>query len=430
MFNSMQELEEYFKNRKQFGIKPGLERVEVLLEKLGNPEKTLPIVHVAGTNGKGSTVQFIADALMAHGSCVGIFTSPSFTGITGHILKNRVPIQSDMLLTYMNEMLPYISELDDQNNHPTEFEIITVLALHYFKNNVDIAIIEAGMGGRFDTTNCVIPAISVITTIAKDHMQYLGATEEEISYHKAGIMKESRPVIIGKVSTVAKKVLMEEAMKNNCQVYRLGEHFTVKNKGGNFVWSELGEIRHIFSLRLLGDHQRDNAALALMALHILEREQHEKLNWDIVIKTMKQTELPGRFELITKSPPIILDSAHNLAGMEAFIKTAKQYYEIAGTNVLFASFRDKQVIEMIDCLVQEEMQVVLTTFDHDRAATISELKETVSNYEKVLFYEKWEKALEGFITKGHENRPLFITGSLHFITYVRQYLLKRKNEYY
>src|SRR5690625_3069641 len=182
-------LNHYFTKRDEFGIKPGLERIHRLLELLGNPEKEIKAIHIAGTNGKGSTIQFMKNVLINNGYDVGVFTSPSFYGIRGHIEHNRSFIDNELFLHILELMKPAIKQLDDEENHPTTFEIITAVAFMYFKEHVDIVLVETGMGGREDTTNCFTPILSVITNVDFDHVGFLGDTLEEITAHKAGIIK-------------------------------------------------------------------------------------------------------------------------------------------------------------------------------------------------------------------------------------------------
>src|SRR5690625_4454746 len=207
MFHTMEEIELFLNERNYLGIKLGLDRVNYLLDRLNHPENELMTVHVAGTNGKGSTIQFLQNSLMASGYRVGMFTSPSFTGVRGHILVNGKEITEEEILSVLNDLLPFIHELDEKNNHPTTFEIITVLAIAFFSNNVDIALIETGMGGKDDTTNVVVPTVSIITNVSIDHQNHLGKTMEEITNHKAGIIKENTPVVVGNVQSESMNII-------------------------------------------------------------------------------------------------------------------------------------------------------------------------------------------------------------------------------
>src|SRR5699024_6940592 len=210
------------------------------------------------------------------------------------------------LLKLFEKLLPYIDTLDEQGQHPTEFEILTVIAFMYFQQDTDIVLIETGMGGRYDTTNCFTPLISVITSIAYDHMHYLGHTIKEIAYHKAGIMKRNRPVVIGRVDSEARKVLMEEAWRLALPSYEVSIQFHLETDQVTIL--EKNRIFDISDLSLHGHHQKENAAIALMTLTLLA-EFDIVLQWNLVLTSIKKTTLPGRLETIHQHPTIILDSA-------------------------------------------------------------------------------------------------------------------------
>src|SRR5699024_7769817 len=199
MFYHLEEVNRFFENRRYLGIKPGLSRMNQLLTYLDNPQKRIKAVHVAGTNGKGSTIHFLKNALIKNGHEVGLFISPSMLDVTGYIFKNNKRIAEETLISILNEMFPIIQQMDESDMHPTEYEIITAIAFFLFVRHVDIALIETGMGGREDTTNCVNPLLSVITNVSLDHTTFLGNTLEKIAYHKAGIIKNNIPVILGEI---------------------------------------------------------------------------------------------------------------------------------------------------------------------------------------------------------------------------------------
>src|SRR5699024_8638115 len=224
------EAEVFFNHRRNIGIKPGLERIKELLDRLGNPERELNVIHIAGTNGKGSTIHFLNAALRENDYQTGIFTSPSFTGLTGHILLNGEPIEVGEFIKILNVIYPAVIEMDHSDRAPTEFEILTALAFVFFSKNGEIILIETGMVRRFDTINVVQPLISNITNIAMDHTEYLGETLREIAFHKAGIIKNHAPVIIGSMEDDALQVIKNEALKNEVDYYILGENFLIYNQ--------------------------------------------------------------------------------------------------------------------------------------------------------------------------------------------------------
>ncbi|MBO1002598.1 bifunctional folylpolyglutamate synthase/dihydrofolate synthase [Pseudogracilibacillus auburnensis] len=423
MFQSLREVEQFFQKRKKFGIKPGLDRVHFLLERVHHPERHLQAVHVAGTNGKGSTIHLIKNALVHHQYVVGLFSSPSFTGIQGYFLINDKEIKEKELVSLMNKLLPHINMLDHQNMHPTEFEIITVIAFLYFKDRVDIALIETGMGGRYDTTNCFHPILSIITNVEKDHMQFLGETIEEIAYHKAGIIKHHSPIIVGSLHEESEKVIQKEAKALNAPLYRLQEEFIYHVDDNNIItWRYRDELTVKFSLQLKGPHQIENASLASMALLLLNKVGFA-IDWSYVTESFQETSLPGRFEIVHKHPTIILDSAHNVAGIMAFLQTVEQHYPNKRKHLLFAGFKDKQLGEMVDKLKGHFTSVALTTFDDKRAATIQELQAYCIG-QQIEINLSWQNAVLDILhQKPNQNDVYFITGSLHFITLVRQFLV-------
>lgn len=419
---SINEIERYLSSRQSLGIKPGLERMNLLLEKLDHPEQHVRIIHVAGTNGKGSTVQMMANSLIANDYKVGIFSSPSFMGVPGHFLINNEPICEQKLSELVNEIVPVVKQLDSRGEAPTEFEILTALAFMYFETRVDIAIVEAGMGGRYDTTNCVRPLLSIITSIAIDHEQFLGETLVEIANHKAGIIKKNRPVIIGPVAKEVEEVIEKEAKLQDAPVFAYDAHFSVVEKNNRITWQgPHGEKLHI-KLQLHGYHQIENAAIVLMALSHLRDEWQYNIDWSRVKNAMYDVTLPGRFEVMTKSPTIIIDSAHNVAGIEAFIETATLQTNVRNARLIFASFRDKEIEDMIDRLTEASFTIMLTTFDHERAAQREDFTYLLQKREGIAFQENWQREISNFLSETSSEETLFVTGSLHFVSLVRQYI--------
>lgn len=411
---------DYLQERENLGIKPGLQRMQILLKRLKRPDKQYPIVHVTGTNGKGSTVQMVANSLIYNGYHVGVFTSPSFHGYRGHFFINNEMIDELTFVQLMAEIIPIVYELDEEDNAPTTFEILTALAFLYFHGRVDVAIIEAGMGGRFDTTNCITPLVSVITSVAKDHEQFLGSTLEEISYHKAGIIKQNQPVVIGPIPDEALHVIVKEAKEKNSKLYRYGEEFNVTIQNRKGYWS-LQNKSFTFSLQLEGQHQYENAGVAITVVNMIQHYFEADLDWNKVQKALKELTMPGRFEKVTKSPNIIVDSAHNMAAIEAFIATAKRYFNGKPKRILFAGFKDKSLIEMIKRLRKENVQITLTTFDHERAASKDYFKDIL---DEIPFVEDWQSEIFSYLENGSPREHFFVTGSLHFTMIVRNFIIQ------
>lgn len=431
MFEKFEQVEHFFEERKKYGIKPGLERIKYLLQLLDNPQDKMQAVHVAGTNGKGSTITFLKNALLYNGYQVGVFMSPSIAGLTGHIFTNSEKIANKTFMSLLNDIYPAITILDDENNHPTEFEIITVLAFYYFANTVDIALIETGMGGREDTTNCFKPILSIITTIDKDHTVFLGETLREIAFHKAGIIKEKTPVIIGEIDEEARNVIKQEAELRKSPLFQLGEQFKYDRTEDKlleqcFIWKSDRIKRLLVKLNAIGKHQVDNCSIAIMAL-VLISEYGLKLEWKLSLQGIQNTTIPGRFEIIHLNPTVIVDGAHNSAGIRSFLQTVDDHYYDAEKYLVFAAFKDKDITDMLKLVTGKFSKVILTSFDHPRAASVELLaNHTISSHVRVE--TDWHKIIERIHSTNYSNNThYFITGSLNFIAQVRYYFEDLQN---
>ncbi|MDY0405444.1 Mur ligase family protein [Virgibacillus sp. 179-BFC.A HS] len=424
MFTTFADAEKFLRNRQSLGIKPGLDRIHQLLDFLGHPESRVSGIHIAGTNGKGSTVQFLKEALMENGYRVGTFTSPSMYGINGHITDQNQSITKDAFRTLLGEMLPAIQKMDDAGMAPTPFEIMTALAFYFFDKHVEIAIIEAGMGGKEDTTNCFTPILSIITNVALDHMAFLGDTPAKIAAHKAGIIKQHIPVVAGEMDPTAKAVVMDEANKKQAACYFLHDTFhydqiTRHPSGQSFRFVRGQSACHV-SLRMKGEHQIKNASLALMALKLLKKKGFN-VEKGKSLHALQSAELAGRFECLHENPVIIADSAHNPAGMKAFLQTVHDNYSDIEKQLVFAGFRDKDLKHMLADCIGKFSCITLTSFDHPRAITAAELAAQFPN-ESMLVVEDYRKVMQHILQDNNGNPYYFIAGSFHFIAEIREYL--------
>lgn len=426
MFHHMEQVETYFKQRSGLGIQPGLERMYVLLESQQHPEQYLKAIHIAGTNGKGSTATFLKAALQQNGYRVGVFTSPSMSGITGHIIIDDQPIDENQFLKLFNNLLPTIEKLDLKNMPPTEFEIITAIALMYFQKQTDFVIIETGMGGREDATNCIQPLLSIITNIAKDHASFLGDTVEEIAYQKAGIIKQGIPTVLGNIEDPSLSIIQAEAQSKNSTIYRLHNDYYFQplvTKTGLFKWYQASETYEV-EICMHGQHQFANASIALMALKVLS-ENHLSLNWKKVIEGMKVAQLAGRFEKVHEHPIIIVDGAHNPAGMEAFLETLESIYGNYQKRLIFAGFRDKELPKMVEMALPYFEQITITSFEHPRAESADSLIARISFNE--LSSSDWKEEIKRILANTDKRDTVYcFAGSLHFISLLRDYVKQRK----
>lgn len=415
MFSSIEALDRFFEAREKVGIKPGLNRMERLLTSVGQPHLKKPVIHVAGTNGKGSTVTYMASILKESGYQVGTFTSPSLTNRQAMIQLNGEPISDHAFLNYANQLEPELNALDQEDNPASLFEIIVAIAFLCFTEHSDIAVIEAGMGGLEDATNLVDPIISIITSIGYDHTAFLGETIEEIAHHKAGIIKPNRPIVVGKIVDQARVIIEEEAQAKGAKLYQLGENFEV-------IWVEnrpyyKDENQAIpLRLRLLGEHQFLNTALAIKAITLLdERISNEQIKLGI-----RQAHLPARFEQISDHPMIVIDGAHNTESIEAFIDTVNKLYQNVEKRLIFAAFKDKPIKRMISLLEPHFEEIILTTFEHERAES-AECLFDLSNHQNKQIDSNWQVLLDHIRHDKLAKKVTFVVGSLDFVGKVRQY---------
>ncbi|MBM7541798.1 bifunctional folylpolyglutamate synthase/dihydrofolate synthase [Amphibacillus cookii] len=418
MFRSVQSFEEFLDNREQIGIKPGLDRMHRLLGAVGHPEKKIKAIHVAGTNGKGSTTVYLADTLKLAGYRIGTFTSPSLTNRQAMIQLNGATISNQSYLYYANQLYHVLATLDQFNNPASNFEIIVAIAYQFFADKAEFSIIEAGMGGLEDATNCIDPLVSVITSIDYDHTRFLGETMAEIANHKAGIIKPHRPVVVGQVSEEAFQIIHDTAQKNEAKVYRFNENFQMIKQDNNFIYKDHG-LTIPFRLSMKGDHQIHNAGLAIKALMLLDFF-NDSLSQAVIPKALATAVIPARFEQVHFNPVVIIDGAHNLASIKAFLDTIATLYADKKKTLIFSAFSDKPIQAMIERLDNSFDQIIFTTFDHERAETAENLYK-FSRHKNKKMASDWKQLLDQMIYKKETQSMTFVTGSLTFVGKVRQY---------
>jgi dihydrofolate synthase / folylpolyglutamate synthase len=415
----------YIENTDKFGINLGLQRVQRLCELMGNPEKDLKIIHVGGTNGKGSTTTFISEILMAEGHKVGIYTSPYIERFTERIKINHREIAEDEVARLVNESRPLIDRLVEEGlEHPTEFEIITACAFKYFKEQkVDFVVLEVGLGGRFDATNIITPLLSVITTISYDHTNILGDTLEKIAFEKAGIIKTDVPLVLYPQDKEALDVILRVAEEKDSRV-----HFVEDMKydiisdtveGIEFNVHGGAEYRGL-KIRMLGEHQVRNALTALTAIQALEGIGDSSVKDGLLKATW-----PGRFELIKKKPYIVLDGGHNLQGIEVLVKSVKRYFAGKKINVVTGMLGDKDYVNMMKGLCEIASSFITVEPNSPRALSSEELKHVAEELgKKAQAAKDIEEAVEMGISITGEEDVLIFCGSLYMIGSVRSILLK------
>jgi dihydrofolate synthase/folylpolyglutamate synthase len=400
----------YLYNLQKQGIKFGLNNIITLLSALENPHRSFPSIHIAGTNGKGSTSAIIASVLRTLGLKVGLFTSPHLVSFTERIRVNDEEITEYEVVNLAEEIRGKVSDLQfsDSNFTPTFFEVVTAIALLYFKRKrTDIAVIEVGMGGRLDATNIIIPEVSVITSISYDHREFLGSTLKEIAHEKTGIIKEGIPVVVSSQTSEVLEVIEAKAEEMNTKVYLYGEDFSSVLKredisGIHFDYFDNDSFMiHDLYLPLTGEHQMQNSSVAIKAVTVLLsknsatrrkgetgkgrnreigispslRVSESPLQEENIVSLIRDgvatTRWPGRLEMIKYEPPILIDGAHNAAAAEALSHTLAKTFlgKYKRIILVLGIMGDKDIEGIMKPLLPLASELILSSPNYERAAS-------------------------------------------------------------
>ncbi|MDF9295955.1 bifunctional folylpolyglutamate synthase/dihydrofolate synthase [Geobacillus stearothermophilus] len=429
MVQTYEEAVAWIHGRLRLGMKPGLKRMEWMMEQLGHPERRVRAVHIGGTNGKGSTVAYLRSILQAAGYSVGTFTSPYVEQFNERISINGEPISDQEIVELVRVIQPLADELEQTEfGGPTEFEVITAMMLYYFgKQNIqDIVLIEVGLGGRLDSTNIIYPLVSVITNVSYDHMNILGDTLGQIAAEKAGIIKSGVPLVTAVKEPEAWEVIAKTAAERKAKTYRLGVDFTVSDRqatveGEQFsLVTPFAEYRDL-RIQMPGAHQVENAAVAVMAAELLRLGYSFLIDPEHIADGLATAAWPGRFEQVSGKPLIILDGAHNEAGIRALVETVRAHYPDKRVHVLFAALTDKPLERMIRQLDELADTITFTTFDFPRAAAAEQLADLSSHPQKAAVND-WIGWIREKKKQIGGDGLLLVTGSLYFLSEVRKRL--------
>lgn len=421
---------DYLVTLTKFGMNFGLGRIEELLKRVGNPEQGLRVIHLGGTNGKGSTTMLIAGVLKEAGFRVGVFTSPHL-----HDYRERITINGEMIPKaavsgLIQTLRPHLEELVQSGvEHPTEFEVNTAMAFMYFAaQKVDFALIEVGLGGAIDSTNVVNPLISVLTNIGMDHMDYLGETLGDIAQVKAGIIKPGSTVITAATRPEALQVIREKAQAVGSQLWVVGEDVHWESQ-----WS--GELEQEFDLvglhglyqklrlRLVGAHQVVNAATAVTVCEVLQSEFGVEIEREHIYKGLRKTVWPGRLEMLSLKPKILLDGAHNVDGAETLVK-ALELFGRRRLILCLGMLGDKEREKVVELLYPLADEVIITRPNSPRAGNWQYLAELIEAKGKpVTRIEEPRAAVLEAYSRLQPEDMLCVTGSLYMIADARQALL-------
>ena len=427
MSMTYEEALEYIHGTYKFGVKLGLENIKKLLELMGNPQKDLRIVHVAGTNGKGSTCAFINQMLIEAVYKVGLYTSPYLEFFNERIKINNIPISNDELATITEFVKDKVDLMISQGfNHPTEFEIVTAIAFEYFKRtNVDFVVLEVGLGGRFDATNVVeTPELCIITSIGYDHMDILGQTIEQIAYEKAGIIKESSTVILGlQRYKEAIDVISKVCKQKNANLIEVkSDYKIIKNTLDGIVFdctTPKGIYKNL-EINLLGVHQVENALNCIYAFEYLSDKYN--ISTIALVKGLLNAKWNGRFEIISKEPLVILDGAHNIDGMRVLVDSCKQYLKDKKISAVVGILKDKEYKKMLSMIKEVTSDVIFTLVPYQkRAFSPAEAKEAALKF-GFEFIKDYKEAIDVSLKKAEKDTAILICGSLYLVGAARTYI--------
>lgn len=423
---------EYIEGVGRFGSNYGLKRTFRLLEILGNPQEKLKLIHIGGTNGKGSTTAMITKMLRGLGYKVGMYTSPYLEEFEERIQIDGINIKKEVFVSLLEEVKKAIDQvIEEKYDHPTEFEILTALMfLHFYNERVDYGVIEVGLGGTMDSTNVLTPVVSVITSISMDHMNILGNTIEEIAEQKGGIIKENVPVILYPQEKNVEEIMYNIAKEKKSKLYLVNKNNgKLLNINRNKICQEV-EINGInntynINLPLLGEHQILNLAVALHTVEVLLNSENKPIPKEMIEKSLEDVQWKGRLEVLHKEPLVVIDGAHNIDGIKSLRKNVEKYFKYNSIYLLLGILADKQVEEMIKEIAPMAKNIYALTPHSERAELSENLRKEILKYnENVIAIESYEEAFKKAIDEARKDDLILISGSLYMIGDMRKIIRK------
>lgn len=426
----------YIHSTLRFGSVLGLSRIEKLLEFLDNPHKKLKCIHIAGTNGKGSTTAMISEILINAGYKVGMYTSPFIEEFEERIQINRVNIPKEKLCNIIEKVKEAAEKVQNENlEYPTEFEIITCAAfLYFYMEKIDYAVIEVGLGGRFDATNVINPILTVITSISYDHMSILGDTLSKIAYEKAGIIKEGVPLILYPQIKEAEGIINDVAKNKNAEVINVNEN-SAKYIGNEIEGSKylqhiaINTLKNKYDIRLslLGTHQLLNCAAAVYAAEKLKDIGFE-IEKENIVNALSNVKWKGRLEILSANPLVIIDGAHNIDGITKLNESIHTYFKYNRVILIIGILADKQVENMVRVIANDAYKVIAVAPNNDRAETAEDLCSIVKKCNINSEWEKeYDKAYDKAVSYYEKGDLILVCGSLYMIGDMRKVILNKKS---
>lgn len=418
-------IQEWLKKSESIPRKHGLYRMEAILEVLGNPERELKSIHIAGTNGKGSTAAMVTAFAKAHGLRVGTFTSPHMDSIRERIQLDGVPLGEAPFWQAASVIREVESRLFEEWGAFNYFEILTAMMFVVFQQEaVDLAIIEVGIGGLLDNTNVGHPLVSVITTIGLDHQDLLGSTLEEITAQKAGIIKSGQQVVVGPVTRECMDVIREIASEKGATVQAFGEDFSLVEDS----YQDTVLTISLKQLALNGAFQKENATVAIRAFRAWMEATGRSAQAEFIEAALRVVSWPGRMEVLQDTPLVMIDGAHNLPAIERLVQNMMAS-KAKKQTLLFSALTRKDSQQMLARLQEAlpDVNIILTSFHPSRGLSIS--KSDVEAYldsRKISYEESFEEVIDRFASSTDDESELWVTGSLYFIAEVRHWWKNRK----
>ena len=400
------------------GRRPQLERMRWLLKQAGDPQSHYPTVHIVGTNGKGSTTSYLQNILTKSGYQVGTFTSPYITRFNERISINGTEIPDKDLISLVAKAQVILNDLEEHTNfgRPTEFELVTLLMFLYFDlKQVDMAIIEAGIGGRLDSTNVLSPELVICTSIGFDHTETLGNSLLDIANHKAGVMRENTPILLGRVSAEVEHFFDQKSHDLQAPLAIIDREIQLLSKDNQTIQISYDHWESPnLKLPMLGQHQENNAGLAVTAAHLLA-QTFSKITDKSIQEGIEETHWPGRSEWIGNN--IYLDGAHNPQGIASLKQVLKDNFANRRVHILFAGLRRKPLADLLEEL--KDYDITVTSFDFFEALPLDDYPK---DFKRAADYRDWLAQAES----ANSDDLFVVTGSLYFISEVRNHLINER----
>jgi len=414
MFTDYNKTIDYLFKLERRGIKYNLNNIRKLLEFLGNPERNFKSIHIAGTNGKGSVSSIINSILIEKGFKCGLYTSPHITDFRERILVNGVWCSKKFVIDFTNKINKLIIEIE-----PSFFEVATAMAFEYFsQKNVDYAVIETGLGGRLDSTNVLMPELSIITTIAIDHVDFLGDTIEKIAYEKAGIIKKKIPVVTGNLKPAALKVVKAKVEKTKSELINSASK-EIKVSKKSETGFDFSFDKNKYHFPIIGDYQLHNLKTVLTAVNVLSEKNNLSITHDEIQRGLSTIKLNsnfyGRFDIIKNNPKIVTDVSHNEQAFQNIADNLK-YFKYKKLIIIFGMMKDKHYKKCLNILSKIDAKIILTRPLYPRAEEPQKLYESVKDKSKFIPIQKLGDAFSFALKSIKKNDMILVAGSFFLVS--------------